>query len=47
MRKENSVKTSSSTQNQKVTKLESNDNFQFSTTDITTASVMSTSAEGN
>jgi hypothetical protein len=47
MRKQVSMKTSSSTQHQKVTKLENNDKFHFSTTDITTASVMSTSAEGN
>jgi hypothetical protein len=45
MRKQVSMKTSSPTQHQKVTKLENNDNFQFSTTAITTASVMSTSAE--
>lgn len=44
--KQDLKKIGSSTQHQKVTKLENNDKFYFSTTDITTASVMSKSAEG-
>jgi hypothetical protein len=41
------MKTSSSTQHQKVTKLENTDRFYFFTTDISTTWVKSTSSKGN
>jgi hypothetical protein len=43
--RQNSMKTS--TQHQKVIKLENTDKFYFFTTDISTTSVMSTNSKGN